>query len=97
MVRQLRALNSPGNALKLLHQSRTDIDYGDNAWRLGHITARIVLKTPGRRAPTITVKIKPDDSVSFQRSRHRKRVMTLLKLNNLLHARQSDDAALAAE
>lgn len=86
-----------GNALKLLHQSRTDIAYGDNAWRLGHITARIVLKAPGRRAPTITVKIKPEDSVSFQRSRHRKRVMTLLALNNLVHARQPDDAALAAE
>jgi hypothetical protein len=86
-----------GNALKLLHQSRTDIDYGNNAWRLGHITARIVLKAPDRRAPTITVKIKPDDSVSFQRSRHRKRVMTLLALNNLVHARQPDDAALAAE
>ena len=86
-----------GNALKLLHQSRTDIVYGDNAWRLGHIAARVVLKTPGGRAPTITVKIKPDDSLSFQRSRHKKRVMALLALNNLVHARQSGEAALAAE
>ena len=49
-----------GNALKLLHQSRTDIVYGDNAWHLGHVTARILLQTPSGRAPTITVKIKPD-------------------------------------
>lgn len=86
-----------GNALKVLHQSRTDIVYGDNAWRLGHITARVVLKTQGGRAPTITVKIKPDDSLSFQRSRHKKRVMAILALNNLVHARQSGEAALAAE
>lgn len=85
-----------GNALRLLHQSRTDIVYGDDAWRLAHVTIRIVLKGPGRRPPTISVKIKPDDSVSFPRSRHKKRVMALLALNNLVHARQPADAALAA-
>jgi len=93
----LTSRDPSGNALKLLHQSRTDIVYGDNAWRLGHITARVVLKTQGGRAPTITVKIKPDDSLSFQRSRHKKRVMALLAVNNLVHARQSGEAALAAE
>ncbi len=70
--------------------------YGDDAWRLAHVTIRIVLKGPGRRPPTISVKIKPDDSVSFPRSRHKKRVMALLALNNLVHARQPADAALAA-
>lgn len=93
----LTSRDPSGNALKLLHQSRTDIVYGDNAWRLGHITARVVLKTQGGRAPTITVKIKPDDSLSFQRSRHKKRVMALLTVNNLVHARHSGEAALAAE
>lgn len=93
----LTSRDPSGNALNLLHQSRTDIVYGDNAWRLGHITARVVLKTQGGRAPTITVKIKPDDSLSFQRSRHKKRVMALLAVNNLVHARQSGEAALAAE
>ena len=93
----LTARDPSGNALKLLHQSRTDIVYGDNAWRLGHITVRIVLKTTSRRAPSITVKIKPDDSLSFQRSRHKKRVMALLALNNMVHARHSGEAALAAE
>ena len=93
----LTSRDPSGNALKLLHQSRTDIVYGDNAWRLGHITARVVLKTQGGRAPTITVKIKPDDSLSFQRSRHKKRVMALLAVNNLVHARHSGEAALAAE
>ena len=93
----LTVRDSQGNALKLLHESRTDIVYGDNAWRLGHVTARILLKTPSGRTPTITVKIKPDDSVSFQRSRHKKRVMALLALNNLVHARQSREAALAPE
>ena len=88
--------DSAGNALLLLHQSRADIVYGDNAWRLGHVTARIALKGSGRRAPTITVKIKPDDSVSFPRSRHKKRVMALLALNNLVHARRPDESALAA-
>lgn len=86
-----------GSALKLLHQSRPDIVYGDNAWRLGHITARIVLKTQGGRAPTISVKIKPNDSLNFQRSRHKRRVMALLAANNLVHARHSGEAALAAE
>jgi len=86
-----------GSALKLLHQSRSDIEYGDNAWRLGHVTARIVLKAPGRRAPTFTVKIKPDDSVTFPRNRYKKRVMALLALNNLLHVRQPAESALAAE
>lgn len=43
----------------------------------------MVLKASGGRAPTITVKIKPDDSLSFQLSRHKKRVMTLLALNIL--------------
>lgn len=87
-----------GEALKLLHASRTDIVYGDNAWRLAHLVARIVLKTPGGgRAPTITVKIKPPDSLGFPRSRHKKRVMDLLRLNNLVHARQPTGIALAAE
>jgi hypothetical protein len=93
----LAVRDAGGEAVKLLHASRADIAYGDNAWRLAHVVLRIVLKSAGTRAPTITVKIKPPNSVGFPRHRHRKRVMALLKLNNLLHGRTPSSAALAAE
>jgi hypothetical protein len=93
----LTARDPEGAALRLLHASRADIVYGDNAWRLAHIAIRILLKSAGARAPTITVKIKPPDSVGFPRHRHRRRVTELIRLNNLLHAREPAGAAVAAE
>jgi hypothetical protein len=93
----LTVRDADGAALQLLHASRADIVYGDNSWRLAHIAIRIVLKSTGTRAPTLTVKIKPPDSIAFLRCRYRKRVMELLRLNNLLHAREPDGTALAAE
>ena len=93
----VRVKDSEGSALRRLHESRTDISYGDNAWRLDHIIARIVLKTPSGRAPTISVTIKPPGSASFPRVRHKKLVMALLKLNALTNDRRAIATALAAE
>lgn len=93
----VRVKDSEGSALRRLHESRADISYGDNAWRLDHIIARIVLKTPSGRAPTISVTIKPPGSVTFPRVRHKKLVMALLKLNALTNDRRPLAPALAAE
>ncbi|MBX6382606.1 MAG: hypothetical protein IRZ07_06470 [Microbispora sp.] len=93
----VRVKDSEGSALRRLHESRADISYGDNAWRLDHIIARILLKTPSGRAPAISVTIKPPGSVTFPRVRHKKLVMALLKLNALTNDRRPIVPALAAE
>jgi hypothetical protein len=92
----VRVKDSEGSALRRLHESRTDISYGDDSWRLDHIIARIVLKTPGGRAPTISVTIKPPGTASFPRVRHKKLVMALLKLNALPKKVDWDQTRLAA-
>lgn len=93
----VRVKDSEGSALRRLHESRTDIIYGDDSWRLDHIIARIVLKTAGGRAPTISVTLKPPGTASFPRVRHKKLVMALLKLNALTNDRRPLAPALAAE
>lgn len=85
-----------GEALRRLHESRSDIVYGQG-WKLDHLTLKIILKTDGPRPVALTVKIKPDDTLSFQRHHHEERVMKLLRLNGMLHARATAPAALAAE
>lgn len=84
-----------GNALRLLHESRPDIAYGQG-WRLAHLTLKVMLRTDSRRPHSLTVKIKPSETVSFRRHRHQRRVMTLLRLNGMVHGRELGGAALAA-
>ena len=85
-----------GQALRLLHESRPEIAYGQG-WRLDHLTLKVMLRTGGPRLRALTVKIKPYETVSFQRHRHQGRVMDLLRLNGMVLNRDAGTSALAAE
>ena len=85
-----------GQALRLLHESRPNIAYGQG-WRLDHLTLKVMLRTDGPRPRALTVKIKPWETVSFQRHRHQDRIMQLLRLNGMICDRDAGSAALAAE
>jgi hypothetical protein len=85
-----------GQALRLLHTGRPDIAYGQG-WKLDHLTLKVMLRTDGPRPVALTVKVKPEATVSFQRHRHEQRVMRLLRLNGMVHGRASHSTALAAE
>lgn len=93
----VRVKDSGGEALRRLHESRSDIFYGNDAWRLDHVVARILLKTASGRSPTVSVTIKPPGTVSFPRVRHAKLVAALLDLNLLANDRKPRATALAAE
>jgi hypothetical protein len=60
------------------------------------LVIKIILHAPGRRRPTISVKIKPPQTVSFPRQRHKQLVMALLRRNDLVHDRESAATAVAA-
>ncbi len=92
----LLARHPGGSALRLLHEGRRDIVYGDGGWRLAHLTIKVVLRTDGPHPPVITVKIKPAETVSFPRQRYQMRVMELLRRNEMLHGREPGRSALAA-
>lgn len=85
-----------GDALRLLHDGRSDIAYG-KGWRLDYLTLKIMLRTGGPRARALTVKIKPFETVSFQRHRYQTLVMELLRLNGMTYGRDVGSTALAAE
>ena len=85
-----------GEALRLLHESRPDISYG-NGWKLDHLTLKVMLRTGGPQLRALTVKIKPVETVSFQRHKYQALVMELLRLNGMLLARDVGVTALAAE
>jgi hypothetical protein len=86
-----------GHALTALHASRPDIAYGDGGWRLAYLVLKIELKSDKPRPPTIAVKIKPDSTLSFQRQRHQRRVMDLLRMNGMLCEREPPSIAIAAD
>ncbi len=85
-----------GNALRLLHEARHDIAYGKD-WRLDHLTLKVMMRTGGPRLRALTVKIKPVETVSFQRYRYQARIMELLRVNGMTIDRDAGSAALAAE
>lgn len=93
----IRAKDPSGDALRVLHESRKDIDYGDDAWRLAHIVARVVLKCDGGRQQTISVTIRPPSTATFPRARHKNLIHALLDLNRLTTKHHAGTEALAAE
>jgi hypothetical protein len=93
----LIARDPAGDALAALHASRTDIAYGVGGWQLAHLVIKVVLRSDKPRPPVIAVKIKAPEVVSFQRHRHEKLVMDLLRANGILCAREPALAPAPAE
>ena len=84
-------------ARKSLAPATPKIDYGDDAWRLAHIVARVLLKCDGGRQQTISVTIRPPSIATFPRARHKNLIQALLDLNRLTTKHHAGTEALAAE
>ena len=93
----LLARDPAGDALRALHESRRDIAYGDGGWILAHLVIKVVLRSDRARPPTIAVKIKPAETISFPRYRHERLIMELLKVNGILCSRESRRISAAAD
>lgn len=88
--------DTEGHALRELHASLPHITYGPG-WQLAHLVIKIVLHAPGRRRPTISMKIKPPQTLSFPRERHQQLVRDLLHRNGLIHDREPAAIPVAAQ
>lgn len=97
VVRSLTAREVDGNALQVLHESRPEISYQSGHWRLAHLVFKVVLVADGPRPPSITVKIKPSDMLSFPRQRHQQRIMKLLAMNEMLCEREPSLTTVAVD
>ena len=66
-------------------------------WRLNHVVIRVHIAAGSAKSTKVTVKLKPPDLAMFKRHRFEARIMTLLRRNGLVHERESEQAAAAAE
>jgi hypothetical protein len=96
-IGSLIAREPEGDALQLLLQSRPEIEFESGNWRLAHLVFKVLLETLGSRPTTITVKIKPGDTLVFPRERHQRLIMDLLRMNEMLCERVPPIPALAAQ
>jgi hypothetical protein len=85
------------NALARMGEIATPIVFRAEAYRLGHIVIRIHFDVGESKPARVTVKIKPPGTAMFKRHRFEARIMTLLRRNGLVHDREPDRAAVAAE
>jgi hypothetical protein len=84
------------NALARMGETTRGINFGAD-WRLNHITIRAHIDIGEPKPARVTVKVKPPGTANFKRHRFEGRIMTLLRRNGLVHDRQPDHAAVAAE
>lgn len=84
------------NALARMGETTRGINFGVD-WRLNHITIRVHIDVGEPKAARVTAKLKPPGTAMFKRHRFEGRIMTLLRRNGLVHDRESDHAAVAAE
>jgi hypothetical protein len=84
------------NALVRLGEGTRGIVFGAD-WRLNHMVIRVHIDAGGAKPARVTVKLKPPGTAMFKRHRFEARIMTLLRLNGLVHERKPDQAAVAAE
>lgn len=66
-------------------------------WRLNHIVIRVQINAGGAKPAKVTIKLKPPDVAMFKRHRFEARIMNLLRRNGLVHDREPNQAAAAAE
>ena len=84
------------NALARLGEGTRGIVFGAD-WRLNHMVIRVHIDVGGPKPARVTVKLKPPSTAMFKRHRFESRIMTLLRRNGLVHDREPDQAAVAAE
>jgi len=85
------------NALARLGESRRDMRFGPDAWRLSHIMVRVDFDVGKPKPAPVTVKLKPFSQAMFKRERFEGQVMDLLRRNGFCLERESDLTSAAAE
>ncbi len=85
------------NALARLGESRRDMRFGPDSWRLSHIVVRIYFDVGKPKPAQVTVKLKPPSQAIFKRERFEGQIMDLLRRNGFCYEREPERASAAAE
>ena len=85
------------NALARFGESRHDMRFGPDAWRLGHIVVRVHVDVGKPKPAQVAIRLKPPSQAMFKRERFEGQVMNLLRRNGFCLERESELTSAAAE